>query len=233
MVLPSNVDKGQGNPAPPPGGPKKPEDNRFKAATLEQLANAAQGIDVIEYMKNTSDGHEDVYKKVMLSIRMQYFTTRQAIGLGFVFAFLAMMISAAVFLGTSSYTYSFSFQFQRKLLMFFIGLFISSAITQMEVKGHTVCNPDLKEVQEAETGGHICIDALDCTKSQHITRELCTHPTRFGFRHTIRSLLFYGSIISIIATAIASRNTVSEPLNDYLGISFGLGVGALANIIVS
>lgn len=232
-VIGKDKDKPSDSPKGPGAMKGENSDNRFKSDALEQIANAAQGIDVIEYMKNTSDGQHDMYKQVAMSIRMQYFTTRQAIGLAFVFAFIAMMISAAIFVATSTYSYDWSFQFQRRMLMFFIGLFISSWITQMETKGHTVCNPDLKEVIEAGTAGRMCIDALDCTKSKHIHRELCTHPARFGIRGTIRSLLFYGSLISIIGSAIAARNTVSEPLHDFIGISFGLGVGALANIVVS
>lgn len=106
------------------GDPLDKDDNRYKQAIKEQLANADQGIDVIEYMKNVTEGHDDVRKRVLMAFRQQYFSTWQAIMLAISSSFVTLFISAIVILTTTDYQYRFSEYTTRKVLMFTVGLFV-------------------------------------------------------------------------------------------------------------
>lgn len=215
------------------GDPLDKDDNRYKQAIKEQLANADQGIDVIEYMKNVTEGHDDVRKRVLMAFRQQYFSTWQAIMLAISSSFVTLFISAIVILTTTDYQYRFSEYTTRKVLMFTVGLFVGSIIVQHETRGAYTCDGNLKEVKDAGTEGTPCIDDSDCTKITKIDRQLCKHPSRHGAKATVRGFLFIGSLISIIVLAIASKDQPAIPLDDYIGFCLGLGPAVFLNVIFS
>lgn len=224
-------------------------DDKFRQSGLNQLRNAAFGINTVDWLRDASGGKDDIPKAIKLSIQQNYFTYGQA----FYFAVTAFLFGAGIWTIAFKFMGALDFNLRgedsmEKLSFFFLGFWLASVATINSTGGQKQCDVSIPEVK-AEHGEAIpCVDDYDCVSNCGVvpggcgqpneSGRLCNHNSWKGWRKTMRLLAATMPMVLFISLFVYATQAQKEvprvSSNErFISVSFGIGFGAAYMFVFS
>jgi hypothetical protein len=198
--------------------------------------NAAFGIFVPDLLKAQSGGHDDIQRRILISVRKQYFNESQY-WRGVINAiFVGLATATFVFIASSSlYPSEAPLSFAAGFALGFWALFVRN--TYFAPRWNSHCNPKNKDVPY-DLKGMVCIESSDCTVTTGPVADpehLCVHDT------PPEEVLAASVFLRVAALIIAIGLTIAAYQSDMgwnstlasAGAFTGAGCGVLIGYLMS
>jgi hypothetical protein len=211
--------------------------NRFQSQLKRSFQNAAFGqVNVMDVVANATNGQEDLYKKLRLSIRQQYWDLTEVVVTNYWSATIGMMVGAltmAILVPEAAPDVTGE---HADMLwgVFLLVAAIAAGVSTTQTHRH-MRRCDKKKADDAFKG-HECLSDWDCTEKDTVTKGVCSLPKPGWMVTHIRALLLPVMFVAGVALVAAtySASTYRLPRREMgQAVIYGLGIGNLVAVVFS